>query len=221
MEGRRSFPLWTARRFEYSFDRQLDVQVLKLPRPNGYYCDDDFRMNLQSALISQQKAFVSQPNGGGPHIPSWNAFHLDNPKFVAALEVFARERGIEFIDAVVEGAERGPEGIAAVILADGRRVAADFFIDASGFRSQLLGMALEGPFISFGGSLFDDRAIVSSWQRTDEPILPYTTAETMDAGWCWRIEHETKINRGYVCSSSAISDDTAREELQRKERWGV
>jgi tryptophan 7-halogenase len=210
--------LWGPRDcFEYSFERQLDVRAPELPRPNGFYCDHDFRnMNLQSALMSQQKAFASQPGGGGPEIPSWHAFHLDNPKFVATLEVFARERGIEFIDAVVEGAVRGPEGISAVILADGRRMTADFFIDASGFRSQLLGAALEEPFISFSDSLFNDRAIVGSWQRTDEPILPYTTAETMDAGWCWRIEHETEINRGYVYSSSAISDDTAREEFQRK-----
>src|SRR5215471_12013997 len=28
--------------FEYSFEPQLDVRVPELPRPNGYYCDDDF-----------------------------------------------------------------------------------------------------------------------------------------------------------------------------------
>jgi tryptophan halogenase len=58
--------------------------------------------------------------------------------------------------------------------------------------------------------------MVGSWQRTDESILPYTTAETMNAGWCWRIEHETEVNRGYVYSSDAISDDEARAELQSK-----
>ena len=95
-------------------------------------------------------------------------------------------------------------------------MAADFFIDASGFRSQLLGKTLEEPFISYSDSLFNDRAMVGSWKRTDEPILPYTTAETMDAGWCWQIEHVDEINRGYVYSSSAISDDEARAEFQRK-----
>jgi tryptophan halogenase len=117
----------------------------------------------------------------------------------------------------VEGAERGPAGVAAIILEDGRRLTADFYIDASGFRSQLLSQTLEEPFFSFSSSLFNDRAMVGSWPRgEDEPILPYTTAETMDCGWCWKIEHETEINRGYVYSSSAISDDAAREEFQRK-----
>ena len=38
----------------------------------------------------------------------------------------------------------------------------------------------------------------------------------MDAGWCWRIDHEQSINRGYVYSSAAMSDDQAREEFLRK-----
>src|SRR6185295_11334759 len=92
----------------------------------------------------------------------------------------------------------------------------DFFIDASGFRSELLGRTLEEPFVSFASSLYCDRAIVGGWDRTDEPILPYTTAETMDAGWCWQIEHEKWINRGYVYSSAFLRDEVAREELLRK-----
>jgi len=137
-------------------------------------------------------------------------------KFVRGLEVFARECAIEIIDGKLQHVERSPTGIAALILEDGQRLAADFFIDASGFRSELLGRTMEEPYISFSDSLFNDRALVGSWQRTDEPILPYTTAETMDAGWCWRIDHEKEINRGYVYCSSSISDDAARAEFQQK-----
>jgi tryptophan halogenase len=38
----------------------------------------------------------------------------------------------------------------------------------------------------------------------------------MNAGWCWQIEHEHWINRGYVYSSRFISDEAARDELVRK-----
>jgi tryptophan halogenase len=95
-------------------------------------------------------------------------------------------------------------------------LSADFFIDASGFRSELLGKAMGEPFVSFASTLFCDRAIVGSWPRNKVPILPYTIAETMDAGWCWQIEHPDSINRGYVYSSAFISDDAAREEFVRK-----
>ena len=38
----------------------------------------------------------------------------------------------------------------------------------------------------------------------------------MDCGWAWQIEHEHHINRGYVYSSQAISDDEAAAEFLRK-----
>jgi tryptophan 7-halogenase len=210
--------LWGPRAsFEHSFEPQLDVRLPELPRPNGYYCDDDFsNLNPTSALMSHGKVFARQPNGGGPEIPSGHAFHLENHKFVKFLEMIAHERDIQFIEGKLQGVERGPAGVAAILVEDGQRLTADFFIDATGFRSELLGKTLQEPYISYSPSLFNDRALVGSWQRIDEPVWPYTTAETMDAGWCWQIEHETEVNRGYVYSSSAISDDAAREELQRK-----
>jgi len=66
------------------------------------------------------------------------------------------------------------------------------------FSLEAVGRALEEPFESFANALFCDRAVVGGWDRQEEPIKPYTTAETMDAGWCWQIEHESRVIRGYV-----------------------
>jgi tryptophan halogenase len=209
--------LWGPRgRFDYSFCPQLDSQWTDLPKPHGFYCDDEFaNNNLAAALMRQDKVFARQANGC-PDIQPWHAFHIENAKFVDVLEQIARENGVNIIDGRVIDAELGPDGISAVNLEDGRRLEADFFIDASGFRSELLGRKLGEPFISFDKTLFCDRAVVGGWERTDEPILPYTTAEAMDAGWSWRIDHEHHVNRGYVYSSQAISDDQAADEFLRK-----
>lgn len=210
--------LWGPRgRFDYTFGHQLDCQWNDLPMPSGYYCVDDFRcVSEPGALMWHDKVFARQPDGC-PDIQGWHAFHIENKKFVDVLERTARENGVEIIDGKVTAAERLPHGpLAAVHLEDSRRLEADFFIDCSGFRSELLGRALEEPFVSFDCSLFCDRAVVGGWERTNEPILPYTTAETMDAGWAWQIEHEHHINRGYVYSSAAISDDAAAVEFLRK-----
>ena len=99
---------------------------------------------FRTALRSEKKVFARQANGA-PEIPSWHAFHLHNPKLVKTLETIAQERHIEFIDAKVKGAERGPAGIAAVILEDGRRLEADFFIDASGSAVSCLGALSRSP----------------------------------------------------------------------------
>jgi tryptophan halogenase len=132
--------------------------------------------------------------------------------------------GVEFTEGNVRAAEFAPvqigrteaPGIRALILEDGRRLEADLFVDASGFRSELLGRALAEPSRSYDRSLFCDRAVIGGWPRTEEPIKPYTIAETMDAGWCWQIEHEHWINRGYVYASRFISDEEALAELLRK-----
>ena len=92
----------------------------------------------------------------------------------------------------------------------------DLYVDCSGFRSLLLGQALKEPFMSFASSLFCDRAIIGGWDRDDERVLPFTVAETMNAGWCWQIDHEHRINRGYVHSSAFMSEDEAMREFLHK-----
>jgi tryptophan halogenase len=94
---------------------------------------------------------------------------------------------------------------------------ADLYVDASGFSSLLLGQTLGEPMVSYRGSLFCDRAVIGSWERSRyEPIRPYTTAETMEAGWCWQIEHEKHIARGYVYASDFVSDGDAEREFRQK-----
>jgi tryptophan halogenase len=136
-------------------------------------------------------------------------FHIENKKLVAYLEARCRDFNVQITDATVQQVERSEQGVAALILETGERLQADLFIDASGFRSELLGRALEVPYQSFERALFCDRAVIGGWSRTSEPIKPYTTVETMDAGWCWQIEHENWINRGYVYSSRFLSDEAA------------
>jgi len=116
--------LWGKRPwFNYGFSRQLDAQLTTLPRANGYYCDEDFTcVDPTNAMMEQGKVYLRDPVSGGPKIGSMYAFHLDNRRFVAALETIARTRGIEIIDAKVQGAQRGPQGIGAVIPVVGRPV---------------------------------------------------------------------------------------------------
>jgi tryptophan halogenase len=210
--------LWGPREeFYYTFSNQLDVQRNDLPVANGFYCDAEFQnCDLPAALMAHGKVFARQPSGGGPDIQPWHGFHIENRKLVEVLEAVTLEAGVEITDATIHGVELGPQGVAALVADDDRRITGDFFIDASGFRSELLGRALEEPYVSYDKSLFCDRAVVGGWERTTEPILPYTTAETMDAGWAWQIEHEHHVNRGYVYASQSISDEDAWREFLRK-----
>lgn len=204
-------------RFDYAFDPQLDRQDPRLKLPNGFYCEETFaNVNLAGALMRSDKVFERQPSKA-PNVQDWHAFHIENHNLVEALEIEAREARVKITDGKFTHAEQGSGGISAIHLADGRRMEADLFVDASGFAAELIGKTLEEPLGDFRKTLFCDRAVVGGWERgDDEPILPYTTAETMGTGWSWRIDHEYHVNRGYVYASDMISDDEAAEEFRRR-----
>jgi tryptophan halogenase len=210
--------LWGRRPlFHYTFTPQFTGpnppgHGLRLPR--GFYCRDDASCaDVVSALMHCGKAALRTKTGQPRLTPSF-AYHLENRRFVNFLEKLTSESGVRKIDAVVNHVETGPRGVEYLQLDTGEQVTADLFVDCSGFGSALLGTALAEPFVDFSDALFCDRAVVGGWPRSHEPYLPYTTAETMNAGWSWQIEHDDVINRGYVYSSSFISDEDADREFR-------
>jgi tryptophan halogenase len=202
--------------YYYTFQNEFKSRWPELKRNTGFYYEPETRwLGIVSACMAHGKAFPRKPDGS-LHMHNNHAFHIENKKLVGWLESTCERNGVRLTEGTVERVETGAEGVEALHLAGGRRVTADLYVDASGFRSELLGRALGEPFLGYEKSLFCDRAVIAGWPRTDEEIKPYTVAETMDAGWCWQIEHENWINRGYVYSSRFISDEEALAEFRRK-----
>ena len=210
--------LWGPRpSFNYSFTNQFSQPLEKTETKRGYFCHEecDFA-DLGSALMAFDKACLVNPDGKTKPLPQ-HAYHLENRTFVSYLEKMVDEFGVQTIDDFVVEVEQNSFGVKSLKLESGRVVDGDLFIDASGFKSLLIQKALGVPFVEFKDSLFCDTAIFGGWDRSEGDVFhPYTTAETMNAGWCWRIEHETKINRGYVYSSDFISDEEAEQEFKAK-----
>lgn len=211
--------LWGERGdFNYTFSPQLDVMHPHpdLVRPIGFYCYDEMENHCVASVLMRNDSIFIKDKNGQLEIRDDYGYHLDNKRFAAFLERFAIERGVEIIDDLVTEVITGENGVESLRLESGDTVSADLFVDCSGFASLLLGKTLNEPFETYRSSLFCDRAIIGGWDRSDEPIHPYTTSESMDAGWAWQIEHEDHINRGYVYASDFISDDEANAEFKRK-----
>ena len=214
--------LWGPRpRFDYPFATQFDQRLAGLDGPAGRYAADPATpidgLSLSGALMAADRAFERRPDGRAGLRPGV-AYHVENAAFVAYLERLAAHVGVDVQDDTVSGVERSPDGgVATVVSRSGQRRSADLFVDCSGFSSTLLGGALREPLVSFASSLLCDRAVVGGWDRpAGDVIRPYTTAETMDAGWAWQIELERRVHRGLVYSSAITSDDDAEAELRRK-----
>jgi tryptophan halogenase len=79
----------------------------------------------------------------------------------------------------------------------------------------LIEEGLGSPFESYATSLFCDRALVATVPQSG-PIESCTTAETMNAGWCWRTPVIDEDHRGYVYASTFIDDDAAVAEMRAR-----
>ncbi len=183
--------------------------------------DGDLRtQSLLSLMMTQDRAPVLRgPEGQLVSLlmQAKFAYHLDNAPFVRFLAEAAARAGIgheEMTIATVVPRADG-DGVAALRSLDGRELTFDLYVDASGFRSLLLEGTLGSTFRSYASSLFCDRAIVGVVPQGDV-IQPYTTAETMDCGWCWRIPVVGEDHRGYVHASTHLSEDAARVEMHAK-----
>lgn len=206
--------------FDYTFSQnQWAFQAPDLGRPSGFFARFGHHgIDLPGALMEKHKALPTRGAGYPDLPPAGNlvAWHLENHSFVSWLDQSCVEAGVEMLEGEIKSVHQDETGaLSRIELKDGKRLSADLFVDASGFRTELLGKILSEPFDSFHDSLFCDRAVVGGWDRKPgEPILPFTTSDTMQSGWCWRIDHPHRINRGYVYSSKHISDEEAEREFR-------
>ena len=141
------------------------------------------------------------------------AYHFDASLYAAYLRRIAEERGVTRIEGKVRDVEQDARGdIRTLLLESGDRVAGDFFIDCSGFRSLLLGGKLGVRWEDWSQWLPCDRALPVPTERCGD-LTPYTRVTAMKAGWRWRIPLQHRTGNGYVFSSRFIDEEKAREEL--------
>lgn len=144
------------------------------------------------------------------------AYHFDAGKLGAFLRTHAVGRGVRHVEGTVARVERHEHGdIAAVHLATGERLAADLFVDCSGFKGLLINETLGEPFLPFADNLFNDRAVAMPTALVETEDIPSETVSTaLRHGWAWQIPLTSRHGNGYVYSSAFVSDDEAERELR-------
>jgi tryptophan halogenase len=142
------------------------------------------------------------------------AFHFDAGLYARYLRKYSEGRGVVRIEGkIVEVKRRSEDGfIDAVLLADGRAVAGELFIDCSGFRGLLIEQTLQAGFENWSHWLPCNRAVAVPCESSGT-LLPYTRSTADKAGWRWRIPLQHRIGNGYVYCSDFISDEDAQAQL--------
>jgi tryptophan halogenase len=142
------------------------------------------------------------------------AFHFDAGLFAGYLRALAERSGVRRLEGRVTAVETAPDDgrITHVVLADGRRLDGELFVDCSGFRSLLLGDALGVPFVDWQHWLPNDRALAVPSAPVQSPP-PFTRATAGRSGWRWRIPLQHRTGNGHVYASAFMEDETAQAEL--------
>jgi tryptophan 7-halogenase len=169
--------------------------------------------SLCAALGSEGKFRFAAPSARGSAAGVRHALHFDAGLVAAYLRSYAQKHGVSRLERTVITATQRTDGfIDELVFADGERLAADLYIDCSGFRGVLIEQILEAGYIDWSGMLPCDRAVAVP-TRIMGPRPPYTQASARRAGWHWRIPLQHRTGNGYVYSSRHSSDSAALEDL--------
>jgi len=166
------------------------------------------------AAAARAGRFMRPQPGNTPLAHIGYAFHFDAALYARFLRKHAEAQGVVRQEGRVVEVVRDarPERIAAVVLADGTRIAADLFIDCTGFRGLLIGETLGAGFEDWGHWLPNDRAVAVPTAPAGPPV-PFTRSTAHGAGWQWRIPLQYRTGNGHVYASRHISDDEATATL--------
>ena len=177
-------------------------------REGGRTSIDDYNLQVMAAYQNKFQRPVNIPNSPLSNIGY--AFQFDATLYARFMRNFAEGRGVKRIEGKVVDTTLHPESghVGSVTMEDGRVVAADFFVDCSGFRGLLIEQALQTGYDDWSDLLPCNRAVAQACERAREPE-PFTRASAKRAGWQWRIPLQSRTGNGHVYCSDYMSDDEA------------
>lgn len=170
----------------------------------------DYAFNIAAARLGRMATKTASNT-----IPELSyAYHFDASLFARMLRDYAEQRGVQRVEGLIVDVERdGESGNIAGLTLDGeRRVAGDFFIDCTGFRSLLLGKTFGVSYLDWSKWLPCNSALAVACESSDS-FRPLTQAMARPAGWQWRIPLQHRTGNGHVYCRELMSDDEAASIL--------
>ncbi len=169
--------------------------------------------SLCSALGDENRFRFPDAQAPGPVAGLRYALHFDAGLVAKYLRSYATHLGVAPLEKTVSHASQAENGhIAALHFTDGTQLAADLFIDCSGFRGLLIEQTLKTGYEDWTRWLPCDRAVAFP-TATASPRPPYTQALARTAGWQWRIPLQQRTGNGHVYSSAHLEDQAALDDL--------
>ncbi len=209
----------------YDFKRStygvMDWFLLKV-KHGDKWDNNHFAKSYTSIVeLTDKNKYHDNKDGSIPNFnPDWDvAYHLDAALFGEFLkDKFCLPKGVTYISGKYISPNLDEHGfVESINTENGAEISGDLFIDCTGMRSLLLEGIYDVPFISFGDTLLNDRAIATQIPYIDKEkeLEPVTNSTAIESGWCWNIPLWSRIGSGYVYSSKFATEEQAEEEFKK------
>ena len=172
----------------------------------------DYSLNYQAA---KHNKFANVSKIEGTNLPGISyAYHFDAGLYAQFLRKFSENLGVKRIEGMVKQVKQNHQTgfVEHLLLADGREIEGDLFIDCTGMAALLIEKTLNVGFDDWSHWLPCDSAIAVPSESV-ENIAPYTRAIAHESGWQWQIPLQHRTGNGLVYSSRHLTDDAAKALL--------
>lgn len=197
-DGKYFYHNFAQKRDEYSYPFAAAYDITHGIYDNDYSYSNNFmelsRVNINPGIGAQ-------------------SLHIDATIFSKFIEK-RLGNSIKVIDGIVKKVNKTGDIINSVILADGRKIDGDFFVDATGFESVLF-KELTNEWIDKTDWLPINRCIPNPipWEFEKQPV--YTTSEATNQGWILQVPLSNRWGTGYLYCNEFISDDEAFNNFEK------
>ena len=174
--------------------------------PDSFFVSNFLAKNMRAPLPEQSSNYETD-----------YAYHFDAVGIGQVLKEYSTKLGVTHIEDTVQEVLQGEDGqITAVRSEKVGETEADFFVDCTGFSSQIICKKLNVPFISYKNMLFNDRAVAMPTPLPEDDQLPcQTISKAASSGWIWNIPLKNRFGNGYVYSSDFLDESQAEKELRK------
>jgi tryptophan halogenase len=164
---------------------------------------------LEAGLTTYDKSYKKILSGLAS-----NSYHFDGNEVGKYFKELCIKKGVKVINTEVEDTKFDEnEYLKSITLKNGDTISADLWFDCTGFSRTLVGKT-KNKWISFKENLPVNSAIPFSTPITSKTVRFETLAETMNAGWMWKIPLQERHGNGYVFCNEFQSFDKGVEELE-------
>lgn len=187
----------------------------KLRRADANVDLNDYSISAAAARLGR----FSHPDDKPGSLLSRLAYglNLDATGYAGLLQNYAENLGVSALQGEAGEVTLHSESgfIEAVVLADGRRIEGDFFIDCSGERGWLIEGALQTGYEDWSRWLPCDRAVAISTEAGGDISL-VVRCSANDAGWILQTPLQNRISSQYLYSSEHLESGQALDTLCAK-----